>query len=436
MVSVQMSTQVKKSFQTIISRFFARPLAKARLPLNEARDDQQALAILEAIAGLADGPSLAGSLAGLAEKAAHLAGVERCAIVRWQRETNTLEIAAEYIAPTLAGGDQPRPEKGLYPLAGYPALAAVLQQNAPRLIRLSEWLKAEAGQESGWAGLWLLPLRCQGQALGLLGLYIKEEDGRSFRPAGPTLWPLLAAQLGLLLKQAELLAELSQKEAAARQLSRQLVSAQEAERRRVARELHDELGQALTALKINLDLAQRALAAAAPPELAKLQHNLREARALAGQTLELARDLALDLRPAMLDDLGLAAALRWTVDRYERRTGQKLHCQINLAGLNLSPELEIALYRLINEALTNVARHAAAGQVWVYLGVEKGRLLARVKDNGRGFDLAAWQQSPAASTSLGLISMRERAALLGGELTIASKPGRGTTVEARFPLPD
>lgn len=418
----------------------ARLFSKKRLPQASPGEGRNydLPAILEAIQIISARPASAETLARAAETMADLIGVERCLILKWDREAGSLRSLADYVSP--AGGFSlaaTQPGELFCDLAGYPAAARVLHKNIPALVRAAEWPAQGGGlQNPSWAGVWLIPLSDQNRVVGLLGLYTPARR----RLAGDelALCRILAAQVALALNQAQLLADLQRKGEEVRRISRQLVSAQEAERRRIARELHDELGQALTAMKINLDIAGRALSAAeaASPQLTKLRHNLQEARSLAVQTLERARNLSLDLRPPMLDDLGLAAALRWAVDRYEGGTGQKLHFKVDLAGRRLPPELEITLYRLINEALTNAARHAQASQVWVYLGLEKDRLLARVKDNGQGFDAAAWLKDPTASASLGLIGMRERTELLGGEFTVVSRPGQGTKVEARFPLPD
>ncbi len=433
---------LKGRLQGLTTNLAARVFPKNRLPQalpGEGRN-YDLPAILEAIQIISARPASVETLTGAAERVAHLIGVERCLILSWDREAGSLRSLADYISPaTGLSLAATQPGELFCELAGYPAAARVLHKNSPALVRAAEWPGQRGGlQPSPWAGVWLIPLSDQNQVLGLLGLYMKEQARRRLAGDELTLCRILAAQVATALNQAQLLADLKRKGEEVRRISRQLVSAQEAERRRIARELHDELGQALTAMKINLDIAGRALSAeeAASPQLAKLRHNLKEARSLAAQTLERARNLSLDLRPPMLDDLGLAAALRWTVDRYEGRTGQKLHFKVDLAGRSLSPELEITLYRLINEALTNAARHAQASQVWVYLGLEKDQLLAWVKDNGQGFDAAAWLQDPTASASLGLISMRERTELLGGEFTVVSRPGQGTKVEARFPLPD
>jgi len=241
----------------------------------------------------------------------------------------------------------------------------------------------------------------------------------------------LSSQAAVAIQNANLFTELEAQRETLRQVSLRLVNAQEEERRRISRELHDELGQALTALKINLDLARRALPDDAP---ARLQQSIHEAGSLAVQTLDTARNMSLSLHPAMLDDLGLVAALRWDIDRYEQRTGQTVFLEAALGEVNLQPELQITVYRIITESLTNAARHAQASDIWVNLGIENEQVCLTVKDNGIGFDAEKWQDSPGERQSLGLISMQERAELLGGSFTITSSPGQGTTINSKFPL--
>jgi signal transduction histidine kinase len=136
----------------------------------------------------------------------------------------------------------------------------------------------------------------------------------------------------------------------------------------------------------------------------------------------------------MLDDLGLIPALRWSLDRFEQRTGQAVHFKASLTGIALEPVLETTLYRIIQEALTNVARHARADQVWVELSREANALLLRIRDDGRGFEVAPKLSPSSQRPHLGIVGMRERAAILGGTLQVISGPSAGTLIEVRFPL--
>jgi PAS domain S-box-containing protein len=210
-------------------------------------------------------------------------------------------------------------------------------------------------------------------------------------------------------------------------LSRQLMAAQETERRHIAGELHDGTGQALTALQINL----RALQARAemPPNSTILEESL----AILEQTLQQVRDLALDLRPSMLDDLGLVPALRWYADRIGQRTGLLVDFRANRTGTPLSAESKTACFRVAQEALTNVVRHAHARKVAVELrsGAQDVQLI--VRDDGIGFDVETARRSAFGGNSLGLLSMQERVALLGGHLEIRSALSQGTEIRARWP---
>ncbi len=207
-------------------------------------------------------------------------------------------------------------------------------------------------------------------------------------------------------------------------LSRQLVRVQEEERRNLARELHDEIGQSLTALKIMLDMALRA------PATAGLQ--LRQAQALLNELIGKVRQLSLDLRPGMLDDLGLLPALLWLLDRYTQQTNIQVsfhHAQ--LEDRRFAPEIETAAYRIVQEALTNVARHARTDRATVEVVALNSTLSVQVRDDGCGFDPAA---ALSAGYAAGLSGLRERVALLSGRLVIESAPGQGTCVRAELPI--
>jgi PAS domain S-box-containing protein len=212
-------------------------------------------------------------------------------------------------------------------------------------------------------------------------------------------------------------------------LSRQLIATQEAERRHLARELHDEVGQALTGIKLNLKSLQ------APMSAQKRGTTLQETMAVADQTLQQVRNLALDLRPSILDDLGLVAALRWCVDRQSRRAGFQVQFQADPANCQPPPDISTTCFRVCQEALTNIARHANAQNVRVQLSQRGTELELLVQDDGCGFDVLAARERAARSDTLGLLGMEERSQLVGGQVEIVSEPLRGTTIRARFPVP-
>ena len=209
-------------------------------------------------------------------------------------------------------------------------------------------------------------------------------------------------------------------------LSRRVLEAQELERRRVAVELHDELGQSLTAIKINLQLSER-FKDKSPADL-----NLENIR-IVEDALQQVRRLATTLRPSMLDDLGLAPALKWMSDQSAQRSGFTVQFFHERVQARLAPDIETACFRIVQEALTNISRHAQARHVSIQLGREGDEMVLLVQDNGLGFDLLAMRERAVAGGSLGVLGMQERATLIGGQLDIQSVPGRGTTLELRCP---
>ena len=211
--------------------------------------------------------------------------------------------------------------------------------------------------------------------------------------------------------------------------SRQLIEAQEDERRRIARELHDQIGQILTAVKMNLHTVQQFCQGSEAGSYVK--DNIEAV----DQALRLVRDLSVDLRPPILDDLGLTTALRWYVDRYTKRTGLSVDVLIDLPDENerFSRDIETACFRIAQEALTNVVRHAKATHVVVRLSRDAEALLLTVKDDGVGFDVERLRKRAPRQATLGLISMQERAYAAGGTIDLDSAPAKGT--EIRFSLP-
>jgi signal transduction histidine kinase len=219
-------------------------------------------------------------------------------------------------------------------------------------------------------------------------------------------------------------------EAERRQLLARVVSAQEEERRRIARELHDETAQRLTALLLGLEML-RAESHGRP-------HTLDQIARLRDIAESLSRDLvrlAVDLRPTSLDDLGLRSALLSYIEAWAQRFAIETHIRLDeLDGPRLRPDVETGLYRITQEALTNVARHAQARSASVAVSLTAGDVLLVIADDGVGFDVEAVWNHSAIERRLGLIGMRERAALVGGDVQIESVPGHGTVVIARVPV--
>ena len=209
-----------------------------------------------------------------------------------------------------------------------------------------------------------------------------------------------------------------------RALAGRLQIIREEERQRVARDLHDQLGGALTAIKLDVSSLLHKLA---PDEKQQSDSLFR----LIDRTIESVRRISTDLRPGILDDLGLMAAIEWGAEEFQRRTGTTCRLDLPQDDMVIDREVATALFRTLQEAFTNVARHANATQVNVRLAKEGGDLTLEIDDNGKGIS----EEELFADTSLGILGMRERALLLGGELAISGAAGKGTTITVRIPAP-
>jgi signal transduction histidine kinase len=222
--------------------------------------------------------------------------------------------------------------------------------------------------------------------------------------------------------------ELRERDEQRARLLRMVITAQEDERKRIARELHDETTQSLAVLVMGLESAQAALRSGGPVP------RLDEVKALAVRTLEEIHRLILDLRPSVLDDLGLFSAVRWYAERHLAERGISLRCELGPApGARLPPEVEIAVFRMCQEAINNILRHARAESVLIQLEAQGGELRIEIEDDGRGFDASG--PGPQDRPHYGLLGIRERAELLGGSARVESAAGKGTRVVVRVPLP-
>ncbi len=216
---------------------------------------------------------------------------------------------------------------------------------------------------------------------------------------------------------------------ASRLRASQIIQAQEQERQRIARELHDETSQVLTSLLISLTLLEESV------ETQEARERIADTRALAHSTLRAIRNLSIDLRPSALDDLGLLPALRWYVKEYQKKCSIDVEFHASGFKERLPAEMETALYRIVQECLTNTAKHANANRVTITLKEETARVYARITDDGEGFDYEALLKTPGQERGLGLAGMHERAVLLDGTLSIHSTSERGTIIEVSIPLP-
>jgi signal transduction histidine kinase len=222
---------------------------------------------------------------------------------------------------------------------------------------------------------------------------------------------------------------LEERERVRQQLLRKVISAQEDERKRVARELHDETSQTLAALGIGIDMA---LASCAPEVNGQTHRRLEDIRRLVDRMHHELHRLIVNLRPSVLDDLGLAAAIQWFVERQLPNVAAR--CELDL-DTRLPSEIETAIFRAVQEAVVNIARHARAESVLIQASIENGMLSVEIEDDGVGFKPDEVVQGPDSLRGVGLLGMRERLEILGGALTIDAAPGEGTRVKMNVPIP-
>jgi len=362
------------------------------------------------------------TLALIAEHATRLLGVAAASLLLCDESGNELWFAAGSGAGAdfVLGKSLPigRGIAGWVAQHGQAALAPDVRQD-PR------WY-GDFDHGSGFTthSLLCVPLKSKGQIIGVLEA-VNKESGQFDQD---DLWLLnaLAAPVATAIENARLFEQVSTGREQLQALSRRLVEVQEAERGHIARELHDETGQALSSLLLGLSLLER--------EAGDPQAVIARAADLGGmvdQMLENLHRLAMNLRPATLDHLGLVAALEQYLDSFGRQYG--IEVQFEALGLDnerLSPAMETALYRIVQEAMTNVVRHAQASRTDVLVERRtEGRVVVIIEDNGVGFD----PQTALQSRRLGLFGMRERAEMLGGTLSIESSTGSGTTLLVEVP---
>lgn len=266
-----------------------------------------------------------------------------------------------------------------------------------------------------------VPLAFHGELIGTINLCA--DTPRAYTSEHIEIAVDVADMLAVAIQNARLFSSINAHREQLRALSVRLAEAEEAERWRLNQELHDRVGQSLTALSFNLVLMNKLL----PVESrVKVHDQLEDSQTLVEEMSKCIRDVMADLRPPVLDDFGLVAALRWYADLFSRRTGLKTIVQSEEMEKRLPSMVEIALFRIAQEALTNVARHAHAGQVIVALDVVDGKARMCITDDGQGFDPKGFRQPGERQPGWGLISMRERAEAVGGSFFLDSAPGRGT----------
>lgn len=301
--------------------------------------------------------------------------------------------------------------------SGEPVILADLTR-APSIV---VW--RDAALKEGFLTSATFPLASSQQSFGALNLY-SDQPG-FFSKERIEFFQTYASQATVTLQNAHLFEQVSASSERLRTLARYLQDAQETERTRVARELHDELGQALTVLKMD----SSRLASRLPQEDEKLHQQARAMAGLIDGTIDSVRRVAAGLRPGLLDRLGLAAAIEWQAEEVAGRTGLRIELDLKGGGRDLDPDLTTAAFRVFQEALTNVVRHASASRVQVTLRAEDNQVLLQVKDNGQGIA----SSEIAGPRSWGITGMRERAQAWGGEVQIEGAPGQGTTLTLYLP---
>ncbi len=276
----------------------------------------------------------------------------------------------------------------------------------------------------------VVPLLVKGKVVAMAGAYTVH-DYRGFSDEEIALAQAMGNVLGLVIRNSRLYEALRKEQWARGELLAKTIRAQEDERKRIARELHDQTTQDLAALMLSLDTCVLDVAAGTSGS----QQHLDRAKSIAGTMLEDTRRLINDLRPSLLDDLGLASAIAWYGEQRLQPMGVALDLEYDQMPARLPALLETALFRITQEALTNVARHADASRVKVTLRVDDHAAFLTVRDNGRGFEYPVKTSGPAEAQRLGLRGMRERVSTLGGEMRVESEPGRGTAITVSVPLP-
>jgi signal transduction histidine kinase len=275
-----------------------------------------------------------------------------------------------------------------------------------------------------------VPLMAQGQIVGAL-VMVSREGSPVFSAGDLPLVQALGSQLSIAVENARLYTEVADKERVRGQLLDRAVSAQEDERKRIARELHDETGQALSGVLLGLTGVESAMATNPAVAISRL-NDLKE---FTSQALDELRNLVSDLRPVLLDDLGLIAALRWFANRYQERTGIEVEFTVLGPKRRLDPRVETVLFRVAQEAMTNASKHARASHLSVRLTLEPRSAELVVQDDGRGFDPAVVLDSHHARPAWGLLGIQERMLLVGGAFDLWSEPGAGARVAVTVPLP-
>ena len=347
-------------------------------------------------------------------------GASAADLLHYDQKTNQLMLVANYgFSPNYILCHQTEPFEVYQKLSSQLGADGII----PDIQTLPQLINADLYKSENIRTVMAASIFVEERFVGILDVFSYYEI-RNFDDGDLSLLKALANQAAQAIHNAFLFEQITLGQERQKSLSRQLLEIQEAERRTLALELHDELGQLLNSVKLSLDMIPQF-----PPEIGKKQY--AQASSLMGDLIERVRNISLELRPSLLDDLGLLATLNWLFENYQGRTNEPVKFNYSNLEREFSPDLKIVIYRIVQEALTNVIRHAENKKVFVDIWQDKTSVYLRIADHGGGFDV---NQTLTKSKSTGLSGMRERARLLGGELLIESALGEGTTLTANLPL--
>ncbi len=285
-----------------------------------------------------------------------------------------------------------------------------------------------AVREEGLVSHLGVPLNIGDRIIG--ALTVAQRKPRVFSERETNLLARLANHAALAIDNARLYAEVQNKEELRGELLERIIAVQEDERKRIAQGLHDDLAQTISSLTMQLQAIETSL----PAELDNVRGSLTKLRALSAHSLEDIRSLIADLRPMALDDLGLVAAIRWYANTHLSQQDIDIHVKSSLAPHRLPPHMETTLFRVAQEAINNITKHAEARNATITLGANEQRVRLTIEDDGKGFDVPGVLSGRTSGHKLGLVGMQERVALFRGSLRIQSKPGKGTTIFVEIPL--
>jgi PAS domain S-box-containing protein len=358
-------------------------------------------------------------------------GAERCSVCLVREDGQHFEVRGVYSRQPAQGRML---TKMRFPWNDVPNVMRIVKKGKPFFIDSSSDLPSKSKTREHFRKTGIKTALGTGMFFGkkLVGLLSVTgvTEPRVFSQEETRLIQTMANQIAVAVENARLQQVVAKHAQDLKDLYSQLLKTTENERKRIAQELHDQVGQMLQSMKMNLDWIKRAFTSR-PEKLEKMQDWLSDTEELLAQTIEDIRDLTFELRPSMLDDFGLIPALRSYVENYSTRSNIKVSLKIRDKEYLFPPEVVITLYRVVQEALTNVAKHANASLVSVSVSQRGSAAVLSVRDNGIGFDSDKWLSAPKG---MGLLNIKERVDMLGGSFEIISHPRKGTKLNIQIPF--